>query len=101
MPTVNVPLKGRPGWDELMRKRRAFWRQAGKNQTDRELHRPANLNATTGRPARSTPDRRMVKLCNVFLEPMRAKFGTAYVLSGYRQSCTTGRLAELATRNNV
>ena len=26
----------------------------------------------------------MVKLCQVYLEPMRTKFGTCYVLSGYR-----------------
>ena len=79
MPSVNVPLKGQPGWDELMSRRRAFWRQRRPEQTLQELpgHEFACHDRSPVRHARPG----MVKLCRVFLEPMRAKFGTAYVLS--------------------
>ena len=83
MPSVSVPLKGEPGWDALMRKRRTFWAKPKNSEltahfTAQEFYThdgsPCPINA---RPA-------MVKLCNTYLEPMRRKFGVARVLSGYR-----------------
>ena len=34
----------------------------------------------------------MVKLCKAYLEPMRTKFGTCYVLSGYRHELYNRRI---------
>ena len=40
----------------------------------------------TESPAPTTARPGMVKLCEVFLEPMRTKFGPCHVLSGYRHT---------------
>ena len=83
MPSVSVPLKGQKGWDELMARRRTFWRRSDNNTlsphfkaTEFYTH-DGSACPINARPA-------MVKLSHVYLEPMRTKFGTCYVLSGYR-----------------
>src|SRR5262245_21755082 len=83
MPSISVPLKGAPGWDALMRKRRRFWNKGRNNQltlhfkaTEFETH-DGSACPINARPA-------MVRLCRAYLEPMRAKFGECTVLSGYR-----------------
>ena len=83
MPSVSVPLKGEPGWDRLMRQRRAFWRKPGHSQlTPHFRAQEFYTHDGSACPVLARPG--MVALCKVFLEPMRAKFGTCLVLSGYR-----------------
>lgn len=68
-----------------MAQRREFWAAAGHSRlsphfTAQEFYcNDGSACPTVARPA-------MVKLCNVFLEPMRAKFGACQVLSGYRHT---------------
>ena len=91
MPSVSVPLAGQKGWDELMTRRRVWWRKEDRDQISKNFKasefacHDGSLCPTTSRPG-------MVKLCRVFLEPMRAKFGTAYVLSGYRHTLYNARI---------
>jgi len=83
MPSVSVPLKGAPGWDALQKTRRTFWKQPQRNQltthfkADEFYCHDASAPPTKAEPA-------MIRLCQVFLEPMRAKFGECQILSGYR-----------------
>lgn len=85
MPSVSVPLKGEKGWDTLMQQRREFWAKDNNNVLSPHFRahefycHDASACPTLARPA-------MVKLCKVFLEPMRTKFGTCYILSGYRHT---------------
>jgi uncharacterized protein YcbK (DUF882 family) len=83
MPSISVPLKGEKGWDALMKTRREFWSKGTNNAISK------NFKATeffchdgSAAPTKARPA--MQALCKTFLEPMRTKFGTAYVLSGYR-----------------
>ena len=83
MPSVSVPLKGAKGWDELQTKRRTFWRRGGNDElTDHFRAHEFFTHDGSAAPIVARPA--MVKLATVYLEPMRAKFGTCYVLSGYR-----------------
>ncbi len=83
MPSISVPLKGEKGWDVLMRQRRTFWNTSKNNVLTKNFKatefwcHDASPPPTKARPA-------MVALCQTWLEPMREKFGVAYVLSGYR-----------------
>jgi Peptidase M15 len=83
MPSVSVPLKGGRGWDDLQKKRRLFWKRNENNRltvhfkADEFYCRDGSAPPINARPA-------MVKLCRTFLEPMRDKFGTCYILSAYR-----------------
>lgn len=83
MPSVSVPLKGEKGWDALQATRRKFWKQPQRNQltphfkADEFWCHDGSAPPTKAEPA-------MIRLCQVFLEPMRNKFGEAQVLSGYR-----------------
>lgn len=83
MPSVSVPLKGGKGWTTLMTQRREFWAEDDRDQLT-EHFRAVEFYCHDGSPCPTTARPAMVKLCEVFLEPMRAKFGTALVLSGYR-----------------
>jgi uncharacterized protein YcbK (DUF882 family) len=83
MPSVSVPLKGEKGWNELVASRKKFWRKTGNNKLT------PNFKATefythdgTPCPVKARPA--MIQLCKDFLEPLRKKFGTCFVLSGYR-----------------
>jgi hypothetical protein len=83
MPSVSVPLKGEKGWDVLQRQRRAFWAKGTNNALSKNFKasefytHDGSAPPTLARPA-------MIDLCRVYLEPMREKFGTCFVLSGYR-----------------
>ncbi len=83
MPSISVPLKGAQGWDALQRTRRTFWAN-GANNLLSENFKASEFYCHDGSapPTKARPA--MVALCQVWLEPMREKFGTAYVLSGYR-----------------
>src|SRR5262245_9883458 len=84
MPSVNVPLKGMPGWDTLMAQRKAFWTK-DKNMQLSPHFKASEFCTHDGSwpPTKARPA--MVRLCKEFLEPMRAKFGgSCLVLSGYR-----------------
>ena len=83
MPSVNVPLKGQPGWDELMQRRRAFWRK-GDNAKLTPNFRAYEFDCHDGSACPTSARPAIVNLCRTYLEPMRKKFGVAYVLSGYR-----------------
>lgn len=83
MPSISVPLAGTAKWGVLQKQRREFWKKPANNQLTK------NFKATefcchdgSYPPIKARPA--MVKLCQVFLEPMRAKFGECHVLSGYR-----------------
>lgn len=83
MPSVSVPLKGARGWSALMTKRREWWSKQDRKKLT------AHFDATEfythdGTPCPTLARPAMVRLCQDYLEPLRAKFGTAYVLSGYR-----------------
>lgn len=83
MPSVSVPLKGEKGWEALQRTRRQFWAKGTNNALSAHFKasefytHDGSAPPTLARPA-------MAALARVYLEPMRAKFGTCLVLSGYR-----------------
>jgi hypothetical protein len=83
MPSVSVPLKGEKGWTTLMQQRREFWAK-GTNMQLSPHFRATEFYCNDGSACPTTARPAMVKLCTVYLEPMRAKFGACYVLSGYR-----------------
>ena len=83
MPSVSVPLKGEPGWDALVRARERFWRQGGNNKLSPHF-KATEFYTHDGTPCPVKARAAMVALCRDFLEPLRAKFGTCLVLSGYR-----------------
>jgi peptidase M15-like protein len=91
MPSVNVPLAGQPGWDTLQKQRKTFWAKENRDKLTAHFARPefdcndGSLCPTSARPA-------MVRLCRDFLEPLRAKFGTCHVLSGYRHELYNARI---------
>ena len=83
MPSVNVPLKGERGWDALIRNRRTWWGKQNRDRLTRNF-KAAEFYTHDGTPCPTLARNAMVRLCTDYLEPLRAKFGTAYVLSGYR-----------------
>ena len=91
MPSVNVPQAGTEGWDEAPEPTPSVLGQRDNNKLTPHFHasefrcHDGSYCPTVARPA-------MVKLCRVFLEPMRAKFGVCYVLSGYRHELYNARI---------
>ena len=86
MPSVNVPLKGQPGWDQLMAQRKKFWSDPKNNQLTPHF-KATEFFCHDGSPPPTRARAGMVKLCKEFLEPMRAKFGgSCLILSGYRHT---------------
>jgi hypothetical protein len=85
MPSVSVPLKGEKGWTTLMAQRRGFWAK-GTNMQLSPHFRASEFYCNDGSACPTTARPAMVRLCTVFLEPMRAKFGPCFVLSGYRHT---------------
>jgi uncharacterized protein YcbK (DUF882 family) len=84
MPSISVPLKSdKVRWNALMKQRREWWAKQNRDKLSRNFKatefytHDGSACPTVARPA-------MVRLCQDFLEPLRAKFGTALVLSGYR-----------------
>ena len=83
MPSVSVPLKGAPGWNQLQEARRKFWKVPSNNQLT--VHFKADeFYCHDGSAPPIKAESAMVSLCTVFLENLRAKFGECQVLSGYR-----------------
>jgi len=85
MPSVSVPLKGERGWTVLMQQRRDFWGKEGHNKLSTNF-RATEFYCNDGSPCPTSARPAMVRLCETFLEPMRAKFGTCFILSGYRHT---------------
>lgn len=83
MPSVSVPLKGEKGWDTLVSQRKAFWKR-GNNNILTPHFKASEFYTHDGTPVPITARPALLALCRDFLEPMRAKFGTCFVLSGYR-----------------
>ena len=83
MPSVSVPLKGAPGWNELMLQRRAYWAR-DKNDELEDHFRATEFFCNDGTPCPIVSRPALVRLCRQYLEPLRASYGVAYVLSGYR-----------------
>jgi hypothetical protein len=83
MPSVSVPLHGAPGWAKLQTQRKTFWAQGDTNVLG-EHFKASEFCCHDGSwpPIVARPG--MVKLVEVFLEPLRAKFGPCLILSGYR-----------------
>lgn len=91
MPSVNVPLAGARGWDTLQKQRREFWAKSDRNQLSPHFERrefDCHDDAIVPTAARNA----LVRLCRDYLEPLRAKFGTCYVLSGYRHESYNARI---------
>jgi Peptidase M15 len=91
MPSISVPLKDARGWDALMKQRRDWWAKQNRNKLT------ANFKATEfythdGSPCPTVSRNGMVRLCQDYLEPLRAKFGTANVLSGYRHELYNAKI---------
>ena len=80
---MNVPLKGAAGWQKLQTQRKAFWAR-GTNNVLSPHFRAAEFWTHDGSAPPIVARPALVKLCEVFLEPLREKFGVALVLSGYR-----------------
>lgn len=83
MPSVSVPLKGEPGWDTLMEQRRVFWAEGNNAQLSKNFS-VQEFYTHDGSVVPLLARNGLVRLCKEFLEPLRAKFGTCLVLSGYR-----------------
>ena len=83
MPSVRVPLKGERGWDELMIQRKEFWRKPGHDRLTPHF-KASEFYTHDGTPCPIVSRPALVKLCKDYLEPLRKKFGTCFVLSGYR-----------------
>ena len=83
MPSVSVPLYGTPNWKLLQAERRKFWAK-GDNMMLTAHYRASEFYCHDGSAVPIAARPGLVRLCKSFLEPMRAKFGTCFVLSGYR-----------------
>lgn len=68
-----------------MTQRRAFWAK-GTNDRLSPHFRASEFFCNDGSPCPITARPGMVALATVFLEPLRAKFGVCFVLSGYRHT---------------
>ena len=84
MPSVSVPLKTDTAkWAALMKTRREWWAKQNRNQLTKNFKatefycNDGSAVPTAARPA-------LIKLCEVYLEPLRTKFGPCLVNSGYR-----------------
>ena len=91
MPSISVPLKGAPGWDALMKKRRNFWSKQENNLLT-EHFKATEFYTHDGSAVPIVARNALVRLCEDFLEPMRTKFGTAIVLSGYRHEAYNAKI---------
>jgi hypothetical protein len=83
MPSVSVPLAGTPGWVALQKVRRQFWAKPHNNTLSPHF-KASEFYTHDGSAPPILARAAMVKLCQAYLEPMRTKFGTCFVLSGYR-----------------
>lgn len=91
MPSISVPLHGAKGWNQLMVTRRAFWAKATNNQLSPHF-KATEFFTHDGSACPIVARPGMVRLCQVFLEPLRAKFGPCLVLSGYRHELYNARI---------
>jgi hypothetical protein len=85
MPSNSVPLKGEKGWDVLMKQRREFWAKPANSKLSTNF-RGQEFYCNDGSAAPTNAQPAMKRLCVVFLEPMRKKFGTCFINSGYRHT---------------
>ena len=85
MPSVSVPLKDEKGWDVLQKQRRTFWKKPFNNQLTPHF-KADEFYCHDGSAPPILARNAMVRLATVYLEPMRRKFGTCFVLSGYRHT---------------
>lgn len=91
MPSISVPLQGEKGWVELMHTRREWWGKESRNKLT------ANFKATEfycndGSPCPIVSRPAMVRLAKDYLEPLRKKFGTCFILSGYRHKVYNAKI---------
>ena len=91
MPSVSVPLYGTPNWKKLQLERRKFWKQPAKNKLTKNF-KADEFYCHDGSAPPIVAERAMVKLCDGYLEPMRTKFGTCVILSGYRHEVYNRRI---------
>jgi hypothetical protein len=91
MPSVSVPLKGEKGWDTLCKQRRDFWAK-GKNDILTAHFKASEFWCHDATPVPIVARAGLIRLCEDFLEPMREKFGTALVLSGYRHELYNAKI---------
>ena len=84
MPSVSVPLKSdNVRWAALMKQRRDYWAKPGTTELT-DHFRSQEFWCNDGSPAPIVSRPALIRLCEVFLEPMRTKFGVCLILSGYR-----------------
>lgn len=85
MPSVSVPLKGDKGWSVLMTQRRQFWAKDSNNLLSKNF-KATEFYCHDGSAVPIVSRAALVNLCQDFLEPLRMKFGTCIILSGYRHT---------------
>lgn len=83
MPSVSVPLYGNKRWFALMTTRKNWWAKEDRNQLT-EHFKATEFYCHDGSPCPIVARPAMVKVCEVYLEPLRDEFGPCHVLSGYR-----------------
>ena len=83
MPSISVPNYGTAAWKELQAKRRKYYKQPAKNKLTANF-KVDEFYTHDGSCPPIVAEKAMIKLCDGYLEPMREKFGTCLILSGYR-----------------
>ena len=91
MPSIKVPLKGAPGWNALQEQRRAWWAKENRNHLTKNFT-AKEFYTHDGSACPTLARNAMVRLCRQYLEPLRTKFGTCLVLSGYRHELYNHRI---------
>jgi hypothetical protein len=79
-----LPIFGSPGWTTLMGWRRKKLREMMPNGKVSPNFSYGEFFTHDGTPIPVLAVPALRRLCSYYLEPMRKKFGTAFVLSGYR-----------------
>lgn len=91
MPSISVPLAGTPNWKVLQKERREFWKKPENNKLT--AHFKADefyCNDGAAPPIVARPA--MVRLCKVYLEPLREEFGTCFITSAYRHKIYNAKI---------
>lgn len=91
MPSISVPLAGTPNWKIVQQQRREFYKQPKNNKLSANFKADEfYCNDGAAPPIVARPA--MVRLCTVFLEPMRKKFGTCFINSAYRHKLYNAKI---------
>ena len=84
----------------LVKQRREFWAK-GKNNVISPNFKAHEFFCNDGTPAPINARAAMVRLARDYLEPMRKKFGTCFILSGYRHTLYNARIGGVRDSQHV